>query len=515
MATTKKTTKKATTTAKTADKKTTAKKTVAKSKTSTKAAPKKAAAKTVTKKTTKVAAAKKPASKKPITKKAAPKKKATPKTVAAAASVAKKTKTQKSIALINPKYNPINMLQEFLKFEAAGGAILIFCAGLAMIIANSPLAHDYHHILHETKAVVGIGSLVIEKDIIHWINDGLMAIFFFLVGLEIKREVMEGMLSTKEQLILPIVAAIGGMAAPGFIFYLINSGSDNPATLNGWAIPTATDIAFALGVLSVLGKRVPIALKVFLLALAIIDDLGAIVIIALFYTANLDVGNLMLGGLFIACLAALNFFKVSKGSLYLMFGLALWICVLKSGIHATLAGVITAFAIPLEIKGERRSLLRQLEHDLHSFIAFVVLPIFAFANAGVNLDGITTHHLFEPVTLGVIAGLVLGKPIGITLFTWFFTVIKVARLPNGMNIGHVAAVSLLAGIGFTMSIFIATLAYQGQSPEFVNFLREAKLGILLGSFISAILGLAILWFSCRNNETIDQAKEAEENNPIK
>lgn len=509
MATTKKTTKKATTTAKTADKKTTAKKTVAKSKAAPKkAAPKKAAAKTVAKKTTKTAS-KKTVTKKPVAKKA------TPKTVAAAASVTKKTNTQKSIALINPKYNPIVMLQEFLKFEAAGGAILIFCAGLAMIIANSPLAHDYHHILHETKAVVGIGSLVIEKDIIHWINDGLMAIFFFLVGLEIKREVMEGMLSTKEQLILPIVAAIGGMAAPGFIFYLINNGGENPATMNGWAIPTATDIAFALGVLSVLGKRVPIALKVFLLALAIIDDLGAIVIIALFYTANLDVGNLMLGGLFIACLAALNFFKVSKGSLYLMFGLALWICVLKSGIHATLAGVITAFAIPLEIKGERRSLLRQLEHDLHSFIAFVVLPIFAFANAGVNLDGITTHHLFEPVTLGVIAGLVLGKPIGITLFTWFFTTIKVARLPNGMNIGHVAAVSLLAGIGFTMSIFIATLAYQGQSPEFVNFLREAKLGILLGSFISAILGLAILWFSCRNNENIDQAKEAEDNNPIK
>lgn len=474
-----------------------------------------AASKTTAKKTvTKKAAPKKPAAKKTTAKKPTAKK-ATPKTVAAAVENSKKTKTQQSIALVNPKYNPIVMLQEFLKFEAAGGAILIFCAALAMIIANSPLAHTYHSILHETKAVVGIGALVIEKDIIHWINDGLMAIFFFLVGLEIKREVMEGMLSTREQLILPIVAAIGGMVVPGYVFYLINAGEAGAVTMNGWAIPTATDIAFALGVLSVLGKRVPIALKVFLLALAIIDDLGAIVIIALFYTANLDVGNLMLGAGFIACLALLNYFKVSKGSLYLMFGIALWICVLKSGIHATLAGVITAFAIPLEIKGERRSLLRQLEHDLHSFIAFVVLPVFAFANAGVNLDGITTHHLFEPVTLGVIAGLVIGKPIGITFFTWFFTTIKVAKLPKGMHIGHVAAVSCLAGIGFTMSIFIATLAYQGSTPELVNYLREAKLGILLGSFISAILGLGILWFTCKGNQEIDQAKEADENNPIK
>jgi NhaA family Na+:H+ antiporter len=425
-----------------------------------------------------------------------------------------KTATQKSIALINPKYNPINMLQEFLKFEAAGGAILIFCAGLAMIVANSPLSGAYYDVLYGTKAVVGIGSLTIEKDIIHWINDGLMAIFFFLIGLEIKREVMEGMLSTKEQLILPIVAAIGGMVVPGLVFYLINSGSAYPETMKGWAIPAATDIAFALGVLSVLGKRVPIALKIFLLALAIIDDLGAIVIIALFYTADLDVGNLMLGGVFIACLAALNYMKVSKGSLYLMFGIGLWICVLKSGIHATLAGVITALAIPLAIKGERRSLLRQLEHDLHSFIAFVVLPIFAFANAGINLDGITTQHFFEPVTLGVIAGLVIGKPVGITGFTWLFVKLKIAQLPKGMNIAHVAAVSLLAGIGFTMSIFIATLAYKGNVGMMPEFLREAKLGILLGSFISAIAGLGVLWLTCRKNTVIDQKKEASDNNPI-
>lgn len=461
--------------------------------------------------------AKKASDKKPVKKKASPKKPAAPKKAPKSmATASKKTKTQESIALINPKYNPIVMLQEFLKFEAAGGAILIFCAGLAMIIANSPLAHTYHHVLHETKMVVGLGSLIIEKDIIHWINDGLMAIFFFLVGLEIKREVMEGMLSTKEQLILPIVAAVGGMAIPGLVYFLINSGSVNPETMKGWAIPAATDIAFALGVLSVLGKRVPIALKVFLLALAIIDDLGAIVIIALFYTADLNINTLMIGGIFIAALGALNYFKVSKGSLYLLFGIALWVCVLKSGIHATLAGVITALAIPLEIKGERRSLLRQLEHDLHSFIAFVVLPIFAFANAGVNLDGIKSYHFYEPVTLGVICGLVLGKPLGIIGFTWFFTkVVKIAKLPAGMHMGHVSAVSLLAGIGFTMSIFIATLAFKGNVGLMPEFLREAKLGILLGSFISATVGLTVLWLTCRKNQTIDQAKEAEANNPIK
>ncbi|MFT7432913.1 MAG: NhaA family Na+:H+ antiporter [Alphaproteobacteria bacterium] len=448
---------------------------------------------------------------KPVAKKTAAKK-------ITAKKIVTKVMEKKSDAkpdLLNPYYNPILMLQEFLKFEAAGGAILIICAALAMIVANSPLAHTYHEILHETKAVVGIGPLMVEKDIIHWINDGLMAIFFFLVGLEIKREVMEGMLSTKEQLILPIVAAIGGMVVPGFVYYFINSGAENPLALNGWAIPTATDIAFALGVLSVLGKRVPIALKVFLLALAIIDDLGAIVIIAIFYTQNLDVGNLMTAGVFIAGLVALNKLNVSKGSWYLMFGVALWICVLKSGVHATLAGVITAFAIPLQTEGERRSLLRQLEHDLHSFIAFIVLPIFAFANAGINLDGVGMSDIKSTVALGVIAGLVIGKPIGITAFTWAFTKMGIAKLPKGMTIGHVAAVSALGGIGFTMSIFIATLGFKGTDPTMAIFLREAKIGILLGSVFAAFIGLGILWFTCRKNKSIDQDQEAIELNPNK
>ena len=408
---------------------------------------------------------------------------------------------------IIPSYNPVVMLQEFLKNEASGGLILVFCAIVAMILANSPLAGAYHHMLHETKGVVGIGPLVLEKDIIHWINDGLMAIFFFLVGLEIKREVLEGMLSSKEQIILQVVAAIGGMAVPGAIFFWINQG--DPAALKGWAVPTATDIAFAVGILSLLGKRVPISLKVFLLALAIIDDLGAIIIIALFYTSGLEVINLLIGLFFMVALFAANRMGINRGSAYLFLGVALWICVLKSGVHATLAGVVCAFAIPLHVAGERRSLLRQLEHDLNPFVAFFVLPIFAFANAGVNLDGVTADVLTDPVTMGIIAGLFLGKQLGITGFTWAFVKMGIAKLPVGMDIKHVWGVSILAGIGFTMSIFIATLGYFGHDL----LLIEAKLGILVGSVLSAIFGLSVLWMM--RGEEIDQVKEANENNPNK
>ena len=427
----------------------------------------------------------------------------------------KHTRAQEVNRILNPRYNPISMLQEFLKMEASGGLILVLCAALAMIVANSPFYDTYHHILHETKAIIGIGPITVEKDIIHWINDGLMAIFFFLVGLEIKREVMEGMLSSADQLILPIVAAIGGMAVPGLIYFAMNNGVDGGNTMAGWAIPTATDIAFAVGVLSILGKRVPIALKIFLLALAIIDDLGAIVIIAIFYTESLNLTTLAWAGMFILSLFALNRFGISKGSLYLLLGVALWICVLKSGIHATLAGVVTAFMIPLHAKGERRSLLRQLEHDLHSFIAFFVLPVFAFANAGVNLDGVKLEHLSQPVTMGVILGLLLGKPIGITGFTWIFTKLRIAKLPAGMKIRDVFAVSLLAGIGFTMSIFIATLGFYSETHEFDMYLKEAKLGILLGSVTAAFTGLFVLWTIYRKQENIDAAKEAADMNPCK
>jgi NhaA family Na+:H+ antiporter len=404
------------------------------------------------------------------------------------------TKDKKPQTFTFQPYNPMTMFKEFMQLEAAGGLILIFCAAIAMIIANSPYADVYHHVLHETKAVFGVGDLIIEKDIIHWINDGLMAIFFFLVGLEIKREVQEGLLSSKDQILLPVVAAIGGMAAPGIFFYISNS-TDSLA-LSGWAIPTATDIAFAVGILSLLGKRVPVSLKIFLLALAIIDDLGAIMIIAIFYTQNLEVQALYWAMAFASALVALNYFNVSKGSLYIMFAFALWVCVLKSGVHATFAGVFAAFCIPLEIPGERRSLLRQLEHDLNTFIAFVVLPLFAFANAGVSLKGVTFDVALEPVTLGVITGLIIGKQIGI--FTTVFLFIKAGfvAMPKGATWGRIWGVSILAGIGFTMSLFIATLGY--RSEEQAGYLTQAKLGILTGSLVSALLGLAVMWFFCRD-----------------
>ena len=406
------------------------------------------------------------------------------------------TKDNKPQTFTFQPYNPMTMFKEFMKLEAAGGLILLFCAVIAMIIANSPYADTYNHLLYETKAVFGIGGLIIEKDIIHWINDGLMAIFFFLVGLEIKREVMEGLLSSKDQIVLPIVAAVGGMVVPG-IFYYVSNSTDSLA-LSGWAIPTATDIAFAVGVLSLLGRRVPVSLKIFLLALAIIDDLGAIMIIALFYTQDLNVLSLYWGALFAAILVALNYFNVSKGSLYLMFGFALWVCVLKSGVHATFAGVFAAFCIPLEVPGERRSLLRQLEHDLNTFIAFVVLPLFAFANAGVSLEGITMDVAFEPVTIGVITGLLLGKQIGIFSAAFMFIKLGVVSMPKGATWGRIWGVSILAGIGFTMSLFIATLGFKSQ--EQAAYLTQAKLGILSGSIISALLGLGVLWFFCRGYE---------------
>ena len=390
-------------------------------------------------------------------------------------------------------YNPMTMFQEFMRLESAGGLILLLCAVIAMIIANSPLADIYFHTLHETKAIFGIGGLVLEKSIIHWINDGLMAIFFFLVGLEIKREVLEGLLSSKDQIVLPIVAAIGGMAVPGIFYYINNSGND--LALSGWAIPTATDIAFAVGILSLLGKRVPVSLKVFLLALAIIDDLGAIMIIAIFYTDNLQLQAFYWAAGFASALLALNYFNVSKGSLYMLFGFALWVCVLKSGVHATFAGVFAAFCIPLEIKGERRSLLRQLEHDLNSFIAYVVLPLFAFANAGVSLEGVSLDIAFEPVTLGVITGLLIGKQVGIFSTVFIFIKSGIVAMPKGATWGRIWGVSILAGIGFTMSLFISTLGF--KTAEQAQFLTEAKLGILTGSILSALLGLAVMSFFCK------------------
>ena len=392
---------------------------------------------------------------------------------------------------VKPQPKSFNPLRDFLQMEAAGGIILVICAVLAMIIANiQPWGHMYEDILHHTRAAVSIGDWSINKDIIHWINDGLMAIFFFLVGLEIKREVLEGKLKGRSRYMLPVIAAVGGMTAPALIYTLINMGNDQ--AMVGWAIPAATDIAFAVGVIILLGKRVPVALKVFLLAVAIIDDLGAIIIIALFYTSHMKVEMLMWALPFLFGLFMLNRLNVNRSSLYVFLGICLWVCVLKSGIHATLAGVVAAFAVPLYVPQEKRSLLKQLEHGLHPFVAFIVLPVFAFANAGVALHGASMDVLFESVTLGVILGLVVGKPVGILAFTWLSEKSGLAKLPDGVNYKHVIGVGCLAGIGFTMSLFIGTLGFVGNE----HYLMDAKLGIMTGSVISAVLGAILLMMAC-------------------
>lgn len=390
-------------------------------------------------------------------------------------------------------YRPMVFFREFMKLEAAAGIILLFCAILAMIVANSPLEGLYNGILYETIGQISVGALELKKPLILWINDGLMAVFFFLVALEIKREILQGMLSSRSQIILPVCAAIGGMAVPGLIYAFITKESE--VALHGWAIPTATDIAFALGIFSLIGKRLPTSLKVFLLALAIIDDLGAITIIGLFYNHGLNVMQFYYAGGFLAILILLNVLQVNKGSWYIIFGLALWVCVLKSGVHATLAGVLVGFCIPLQTKNDRRSLLMQLEHDLHPTVAYIILPIFAFANAGVSLDGITFNTLLEPVTFGVIVGLFLGKQIGIFGATFFAVKTGLAKMPAKANWGHIWGVSMLAGIGFTMSLFITTLAF----PEGAGYVPSAKLGILLGSLISALGGLFLLNIASRKS----------------
>jgi NhaA family Na+:H+ antiporter len=370
-------------------------------------------------------------------------------------------------------------IREFLALEAAGGILLAIAAAAAMALANSPLERWYGAFL-DTPVEVRAGVFEIAKPLLLWINDGLMAVFFFLVGLELKREVQEGELSSPSQIALPAVAAAGGMAAPAAIYAALNWGS--PVTLQGWAIPAATDIAFALGVLSLLGARVPASLKVFLLTLAILDDLGAIVIIALFYTANLAPPSLGVAAAALAALAALNRAGVQRIAPYLLVGLVLWASVLKSGVHATLAGAALALFIP-----PRQA--RRLEHDLHPPVAYGILPLFAFANAGVSLEGVSLASLLEPVPLGIAAGLVLGKLAGVFVASFAMIRLGGASLPEGAGWGGLFGVSLLCGIGFTMSLFIAGLAFEGADAA---YMAQARLGILLGSLASALLGYAVL-----------------------
>ncbi|MER8572916.1 Na+/H+ antiporter NhaA [Mesorhizobium sp. M1338] len=380
------------------------------------------------------------------------------------------------------KQRPVSVFREFLDSEAAGGIVLMAAAALALIVANSPLAETYFSALHAY-----LGPLSVS----HWVNDGLMAVFFLLVGLEIKREMLDGQLSTWPRRALPGIAAAGGMVVPALVYVAINR--DNTAALSGWAIPTATDIAFALGVLSLLGSRVPASLKVFLTALAIIDDLGAVIIIAIFYTSGLSLTYLGAAFAVIAALVVLNRMRVMTLVPYLVLGAILWVLVLKSGVHATLAGVALALTIPLERSAGighdlDHSPLHRLEHGLHKIVPFVVIPIFGFANAGVSLAGLSFGALIEPLTLGVAAGLVVGKLVGVFGSSALAIRFGLADLPANAGWVHMIGISLLCGIGFTMSLFIGLLAFASD----VALQDAVKVGILAGSFIAAILGAAVL-----------------------
>ena len=391
-------------------------------------------------------------------------------------------------------------IREFIRLESASGILLLLAAVLAMIVANSPLAILYDALLQTTVAVQ-VGNLLISKPLLLWINDGLMAVFFFLVGLEIKREVMEGELSSFSQVILPAMGAVGGMAVPAAVYAWLNWG--DAIAMDGWAIPVATDIAFALGLLSVFGSRVPTALKVFLLTLAIFDDLAAIVIIAIFYSGDLSVFALVFGAAALAFAMAMNRYGVTRTSSYILVGIVLWIAVLKSGVHATLAGVLIALCVPMR-DPDGDSPVRSLEHDLHGPVAFAILPIFAFANAGLVLSDMSLSDVMHPVTSGVALGLLVGKPIGILSFVGLAVLLKMAKLPGSINWLHLTGVSFACGIGFTMSLFIAGLAFEHGSGDYFG---GDRLGVLLGSIASAIVAYIVLRISLPK-EQIESATPA-------
>ena len=376
-------------------------------------------------------------------------------------------------------------IKAFFELDAAGGIVLAFAAVLAMIVANSPL-HDLYHAFIHAPVSVQIGNFSIDKDAHHWINDGLMAVFFFLVGLELKREALIGELSDIKQILLPAVCAVGGMVFPALIYMASNHGDS--VSMQGWAIPTATDIAFAIGVLSLLGDKVPNSLKVFLVSIAIFDDLGAIIIIALFYTSELSLVSLGVAAVCLPLLFLLNRMNVVRLTPYFMIGLVLWAAMLKSGVHATLAGVLLAFFIPLRNKKDpEHSPLEELEHDLHNTVAFGILPLFAFANAGISLAGTSISSLFHGVPLGIAAGLFIGKQIGVMLPFILAVKLKLAAAPKNTTVMQIYGVSLLCGIGFTMSLFVSGLAFGGIPEGY-----DPRLGIILGSLVSGVIGYLIL-----------------------
>jgi NhaA family Na+:H+ antiporter len=385
----------------------------------------------------------------------------------------------------------MNFLEEFIKKESSSGVLLIFVTILALLLKNSPISEIYNLFLH-TPVEIRFGALHIDKPLYLWINDGLMAMFFLLIGLEVKREFIEGHLSDRSQVALPAIGALGGMVVPAMFYIYFNQ--DQPIGMQGWAIPTATDIAFALGILSLLGNRVPASLKIFLLALAIIDDLGAIIIIAIFYTVELSKLSIIISFLCIVVLIIMNRRGVVKKAAYFIVGVILWVSVLKSGVHATLAGVALAFTIPLKSRdkeGNEFSISHEIEKDLHFWVAFFVLPLFAFVNAGVDLRQVSFESLLGPVPLGIAAGLFLGKQIGVFGFSFIAIKLKLAKMPAQSTWIQLYGVSVLTGIGFTMSLFVDSLAFKDDALyEYAD-----RLAILGASFISGLVGYLILRLS--------------------
>ncbi len=382
----------------------------------------------------------------------------------------------------------MTVLKGFFKKESSAGILLIAATFLALILRNSPLSEIYTAFLH-TPVEVRFGSLEIAKPLFLWINDGLMAVFFLLIGLEVKREILQGHLSSIAKISLPAFAAAGGMIVPALIYVWFNQG--NELEMRGWAIPTATDIAFALGILSLLGNRVPVSLKIFLMALAIIDDLGAIIIIALFYTVELSTRSILLAFAAISVLIIMNRSGVARKTAYFIVGMVLWVSVLKSGVHATLAGVALAFCIPLTAKGDNGvacSPSKQIEHELHHWVAFFILPLFAFVNAGVDLRQISLEHMWGTVPLGIMLGLFIGKQLGVFGFSWLAIKFKLAKMPEKCDWIKLYGVSVLTGIGFTMSLFVDSLAFEDDTL----FRSADKLAILIGSFMAGVLGYIVL-----------------------
>ena len=373
----------------------------------------------------------------------------------------------------------------FFQLEAASGLVLLFAAIIALIISNSTLSNLYFDTLNK-YLFIGINNFGLKLSVLHWINDALMAIFFFFVTLEIKREFLQGELSNIKQALLPIIAAVGGMLIPALVYVFINLGDSE--TLNGWAIPSATDIAFSLGVLSLLGKRVPLSLKVFLTALAIIDDLGAILIIAIFYSGDLNIKYLSLMLLAFILLLVINKFNIKKFLPYLIVGVFLWDFTHNSGIHATIAGVLLAMTIPHRKKEKDFSLLIKIEHSISPYVAFGIMPLFAFANAGVSLDGLTFSSLLNKVPLGIVLGLFLGKQLGVFVFSYISIKLKIAQMPNNSNWFNFYGVGVLTGIGFTMSLFVGNLAFVDN----MQYMDGVKIGVLTGSLLSTLVGYFLI-----------------------